>query len=1843
MAHPYFKIVLSLLILLNTYQSIGQTIEGETTIALGQTYTYTCSFGCTQASYRWTVSGGTIVTNNGSTISVTWNCSTNAKNIQVSVDGQEYDSQYDYWYDVHCGDGYIDSFNETTPFLGPIHLANSLTNEICANEPFFLTATEFSGVASIEWSQWNGASWVSIGTSSDPGYFPFWNGIQNSTLFKAQPVSSCGTLLSAQTYSVNVRDIATSGGIAVGERDVLFNNNQGIVTLADYSGQITGWQYSENGGGSWIDLNQTSEEIEFSALLTTTSFRAKVTTCGTTRYSQSCIIRVTNGNLSWVEEKSFNESGTVISNSRSYFDLIGRRVQTQVKNLSENKILASQPLFGKYDQVAGTTLSAPITETSFTYKPNFVTASSAPNTPFSYQHFDTENTINNPAGLSNSNSGTLGWYYSMNNTLEPHLALTSYPYTNTQEISDGSTGVIRSSGVGEVFRMGQGKENIVGTFAVRNELDTYSLLRNRYYSTTIIGEQTAGLSSIATQQVSVNANGEKVISIQDKEGRTVMTARPASTSATSWLGTNSVVEIGWPYSFHKGDNQLFENPVIYASSDIMVYDANNNRVFMGHARDFDLSNRPGYYNIYCNEPFRVTASRILEASTGQSYGSNFQYASVKREAYAYFNFYTLAAGNASVSAVISGSDYTVRNSATGADVTSIVKSNGALPAGFYQIRLLHGIVQLTYQNKYQDISYSFFNQKGNLLGSLAPNGVQRVLEDLNNTNLATYPTAVLLPFYTSYEYDVQGRLLAQTETDAGRTEFFYRTDGKIRFSQNAKQRPIGHFSYTNYDAIGRPVESGECRPSASTYFTSIATSPAVLESTAKNGGVDGSYERFDVVCTTYDLPDPVPGLGSAYTQSFLAGRVSSTLKYRTYRPDSGPGIQIAQTWFSYDEQGRTTWIVKQQFRQYPHALDYTYDLPGNILSVSYQKNEPAYRFTHYYSYDADQRLREVRTNNAAPDDIAAPKKLQASYSYYLHGPLKRIQIGGMQGVDYLYTAQGWLKSINGVRLGDDPAHDAPTTSGMLPDLFSQELEYYAGDYYSQNHDEGVFYSIGNHPDRFDGSLRGLTWRTPTRTLLQGYGYRYDERGQLSQADYGQPQATTGNSLQFNLDPQLRYIEGNLEYDPNGNLTRLRRTNRLGSDQLNINYHYNNNTNKLNRVRHPQLPNAPIIDYTYDELGRMTSQLEPTGNKYLDYDVTGKVSAVYRDAAKRILLARYEYNEYGQRIRHTGPDDENGYPTVTEYVHDLAGNEVASYYYDPVLEGTRLYEQPIYGASRLGVRRQSRDTEGLDDLYELHDQLGNTRIVFRQPRSETYRLTMEQNNVDQEKKDFPTPGPQTYDLTRSTSYARRNSPYGTQYSVALSSQVGPGKTLTVAPGDQVRLEVWAAYPYAGTILGRTAPLVSIVSGNTSLTSQKPKTHNEKGISPKPSTNWQRLLGQFSIGIAIPLSSSQPSTSVARPITPTPPNAVLRYVLRRTRDNALIRSAESPITNAAEGTWELLNLNVNNDTDEPTNLEVVIENRDATLVYFDDLQIMHNSGPIVEENHFYAYGQRNEGLSWTRQYVRNLGRGYQGQYARHDEDTGYENFELRMYDARIGRWLAVDPLRQHVSPYIGMSNNPVNNIDPTGGADEPKGTKVEVVNGKLWGGYTGEVRVTPESSRLAATQGLIRQYPYFGLMYSDYANNNPYSPYQIQAIGIEGAVTLSAYGAGLNAKVGFAISSNGGLGYGGLDYGLNADQLTPSLGWSVAPFVADKTTPAAASSDVSLLLGLANYNSLTVHSGVFTRSVGLDSNTGLTDPKGYTTYSAGYAKGFGYSIGQTKTFQIFKFNNPFNSAIQYANSK
>ncbi len=95
----------------------------------------------------------------------------------------------------------------------------------------------------------------------------------------------------------------------------------------------------------------------------------------------------------------------------------------------------------------------------------------------------------------------------------------------------------------------------------------------------------------------------------------------------------------------------------------------------------------------------------------------------------------------------------------------------------------------------------------------------------------------------------------------------------------------------------------------------------------------------------------------------------------------------------------------------------------------------------------------------------------------------------------------------------------------------------------------------------------------------------------------------------------------------------------------------------------------------------------------------------------------------------------------------------------------------------------------------------------------------------------------------------------------------------------------------------------------------------------------------------------------------------------------------------------------------------------------IKIFSNQLEVLSFQDYYPYGLSMRG------YEQNYSRynTFQGEYAEREPETGLGQFEVRNYSSIVGRWLNVDPNKQHNSPYLAMRNNPISFVDPDGRDD------------------------------------------------------------------------------------------------------------------------------------------------------------------------------------------------------------------
>jgi YD repeat-containing protein len=634
--------------------------------------------------------------------------------------------------------------------------------------------------------------------------------------------------------------------------------------------------------------------------------------------------------LNWTSSKSFDENGNVISESRSYTDYLGRPTQTQVKNISENNVLASMTLYDAYGRSALQTLPAPTNQNAICYSNGFITTSFGRN--YYYVDFDTDVNNANPV----ASNCKLGSYYDNYNIIEPYVPASQFPYSRVEYDDNNGGNIKRTALAGEGLKMGSGHESQNYTMPESGEL--LYLFGNLLPS-----------DIKATKTIVVDPNGQETITFNDMEGKVLVTCKSGQ-----------------------------ENSNITRNM-------------------FLTKNIPGgsFFDIH------VQYDRAVQSYSGTNY-----------------IFLNLNSGMV-VSNLMSRGYYRIINNST-TDLS------------------------ISYYINYCFTTLFMYDQAGRLSYIVPPAGVDPAF-------IGTSTSTPVFTMKTTYTYNSLGWMLSKTTPDAGKTDYVYRKDGQLRFSQNALQRISGKFSYTNYDAVGRKIETGEYSGSDLLFQNDdqFATSPAtnsifnILESSS--GLITANCSQATNV--QYDVPDPnfytttaLPTTG--YIQENILGQVSNASN------------ENSKTWYSYDEQGRLKWTVQQINKLHEissqvggsiKTINYTYDFNGNVTEVAFQQEKPMENFHHYYSYDAGKRLQKVFTS---ADGVR--KDEQAAYYYYLHGPLKRVELGNkLQGIDYVYTINGWLKSVNHPELNaNDPGKDGTIASSkhVAKDLFGMSLDYFAGDY-----------------------------------------------------------------------------------------------------------------------------------------------------------------------------------------------------------------------------------------------------------------------------------------------------------------------------------------------------------------------------------------------------------------------------------------------------------------------------------------------------------------------------------------------------------------------------------------------------------------------------------------------------------------------------------------------------------------------------------------------------------------------------------------------------------------------------
>jgi RHS repeat-associated protein len=574
-----------------------------------------------------------------------------------------------------------------------------------------------------------------------------------------------------------------------------------------------------------------------------------------------------------------------------------------------------------------------------------------------------------------------------------------------------------------------------------------------------------------------------------------------------------------------------------------------------------------------------------------------------------------------------------------------------------------------------DVVY-LYDQVGNLLQTVPPEGVNPLssgqimqVQQYRNTGVGSpvYPAHTKA---SEYRYNSANLQVEQKTPDGGVVRTYYDLALRAAASQNERMADSSLYGYVKYDYKGRVIESGVGKS-----LVSVPTPTHLSSYQHPNNWLGGKREVVRVVYDKRYLA--LPG---SWLQKNLRGRVS----YQ-WRDEDGNGVPEQVYAYDYDALGNVgnLYVYVEDLKGYGGSngwkrVRYEYDLVSKkVKYVGYQEGQ-ADQWLHRYRYDGMNRLVDVQTSR---DGWYWER--DAWYKYYLHRVLGRVMLGErlVQGLDKVYTINGWVKGENAWRLDSvlDLGQDG-RMGGMYQyvakDVMGYELKYFSGDYkavglYNTN-------SFSNFVSLYNGNIAMSVLQQDTMEVM-GRKYRYDALNRLRCVD-----ALMGVGFTAFNGYRERF-----SYDRDGNITRLTRYAKASMmDSLKYNYYAGNNRLEcVNDVVSASsftndIDNQGVGNYKYDKTGNLVEDVsESIRIHWTYYNKVKQIDSVKLTPPKYGLVwatkLRMKYDALGNRVVKENPKRKQ----KEIYIRDAQGNILALYQ----VKNDSLYTKEfyMYGSQRLG--------------------------------------------------------------------------------------------------------------------------------------------------------------------------------------------------------------------------------------------------------------------------------------------------------------------------------------------------------------------------------------------------------------------------------------------------------------------------------------------------------------------------------------------------------------------------------
>jgi RHS repeat-associated protein len=715
------------------------------------------------------------------------------------------------------------------------------------------------------------------------------------------------------------------------------------------------------------------------------------------------------------------------------------------------------------------------------------------------------------------------------------------------------------------------------------------------------------------------------------------------------------------------------------------------------------------------------------------------------------------------------------------------------------------------------------------------------------------------------------------------------------------------------------------------------------------------------------------------------------------------------------------------------GLDVTtllYDFSGKILSsyINHQKLGGAvktFSVAGRNTYDNGGRLTktEKKLNNTGTWESIS------DLTYDEQGQLKTKKLGTdpvitsnpLETLTYDYNIRGWLLGIN---------RDYAKTVNSTSNYFGFDLGYDKTDIKPAGGSSiGAFDAAA-----YNGNISGMLWKSTGDDQVRKYDFTYDAVNRLASADF--KQYSTTNSI-FDLSDGIDFTVSNLSYDANGNIKTQKQNGwKIGGsttiDDLSYNYLHNNSNKLQNVIDGSNDVNTLLGDFRYSSsYNTVLGGTKPATATDYTYDGNGNLSA---DKNKDITGIAYNYMNLPSVVTITAKGS-------IEYIYDAAGNKLKKIVHETgKTDKTTLYLFGTYQDDILQflpqeegrIRYKVGDGSFAYD-YFIKDHLGNVRMVLtEEQQTDMYpAATMEEAQTTTEESLYANLNTTRLDKPLSYPVDNTTNPNAkvAKVSGATGSQkVGPSIILKVMAGDKFNIKVSSWYKTNGVIPGTPVPLLAdlltaLVNGVGGYTyahggvttaqlqssgvltpgaTQFLNNQAPDALRPKAYLNWILLDEQFKF-----VSSSSGAEQV--PVETTFGTAPNQIVYQHVKSNLPI--------------------------DKNGYLYVYVSNETPNIdVFFDNLQVTHMKGPLLEETHYYPFGLTMAGISSKAAGGLENKKKYNG--IEFDEDLDIDSYEAyyRNLDPQTGRWWQIDPKvdegQESMSPYATMADDPVLSNDPLG---------------------------------------------------------------------------------------------------------------------------------------------------------------------------------------------------------------------